>query len=81
MPSRLAQIVRGARKLKEISLRRCQLEDVGARVIFEKLSPLMYLKRIDLSDNTITNHGVELICPFIGFNKKTALKVLNLSHN
>ena len=81
MPNRLAGVLKGARKLKELSLRKCQLEDNGLKVTFEKLSPLMYIKRMDFSENAITDYGIESVSHCIGLNKKSSLKSICFSHN
>ena len=41
----------------------------------------MYLKRVDVSENSISDVGIQTICPYIGLNKKTSLKVINFSNN
>ena len=78
---RFTAILRSSRKLKEVSLRRCMLEDDGLHAVFAEFTPLQGLKKLDLSENGITDRGLDSIDEFIGAHKKTQLKSINLSYN
>jgi len=75
-------LLSNARKLKKISLRKCELENEGLLTTFEVLSSLRDVTTIDYSHNGIFNKGIENICPFIGgCYGKSRLKSLYFDNN
>mmetsp|Transcript_8870 Transcript_8870/g.12141 ORF Transcript_8870/g.12141 Transcript_8870/m.12141 type:complete len:207 (+) Transcript_8870:1095-1715(+) len=82
MPYRLSTILGTARKMKQLSMRSCQLEDDGLITLFEALSYLRELKKVDFSSNRIHDKGLEGLTPFIGgYYGKTALKSMSFNNN
>ena len=45
------------------------------------MQSLRRLKKIDFSDNSIFDKGIEGICPYIGANRKSRLATLKFSNN
>ena len=76
---RLVSTVRGARRIKDVSLRHCSLEDDGVQYVFSDLLDRNTLEKLDLSENNITDRGIAEICDYIGFNPKTTLSSINFS--
>ena len=82
MPYRLSLIIATARKLKELSMKNCQLEDEGLMVTFDAISTLREIKKVDFSTNRITNRGLEAISEKLGgYYGKSALKSMTFNNN
>lgn len=57
------------------------MEDDGLFAVFSDFTLLHGLKKLDLSENNITDKGLDSIRDYIGANVKTQLKSINFSNN
>ena len=78
---KLAGLLTQAAPLTSISFMKCKLEDDGLIIMFEAISTLRRVKKIDFSYNNIFDKGIKGICNYIGSSVKSVIQTIKFNNN